>query len=269
MKAQRIYYECLGLLINVVMLILLFSCGKPVKDKKEAIEKPKPQVGRTEMQEELESISNESPKVEKRLHQKTKGLSIRIIPRKVLKPFEEFDRISRPNCGRGNWDSNDVQYDRSKVSWKNYSDDFSQLLRNDMIFRATSPSGTNINSGLDELIKSKAAIVSTKPSFIEIKLPSKDWPNSLTGTDELDIELSLTPSKIAIDIGSLREVRRNCVRSRPEPSRGVDGAARGGLKGSESSDFKSSQITYFEGFGFTSQVYEVQYELDIRLVSSF
>lgn len=269
MKTPKIYFRCLGFLINSVMLVLLFSCGKPAKDKEKPMEKTRPPVGRTEMQEELESISNESPKFEKRLHQKTKGLSIRILPRKVLSPVEEYERISLPNCGRGNWDSNDVRYDRSKVSWKNYSDDFSQLARNDLIFRATSPSGTNINSSLDELIKSKAAVVSTTPSYIEIKLPSKDWPNSLSGKDELDIELSLTPSKTAINVGSLREVRRNCVRSRPEPSRGVDGAVRGGLKGSEFGDSETSQLAHLEGFGFSSQVFEVQYELDIRLISRF
>ena len=120
MRKQRVFYKCLGLLIYSSLLVLFFACGKPIEEKKKSLT----DEIRTVMDEELEAMTNASPKVEKRLLSKTKVLSIRIYPKNVLNPVEEVDRVNLANCGRGDWDRNEVYYDKTKVSWKNYTQKF-------------------------------------------------------------------------------------------------------------------------------------------------
>jgi hypothetical protein len=114
-------------------------------------------------------------------------------------------------------------------------------------------------------------VVSTKPYYVEIFLPSKDWPNSLSGKDELDIELLLSPSKTPINVGLMKEISRNCVRGRNDPPHGVDGGggARGSLSGAEIKSMQLETPAMYANFGFSTEVYEVQYDLDIRLISKF
>lgn len=265
---KQIYYRCLGIVIHAVMVMAFIACGKPNNEKKEK-EKELITDTRTEMDEELENLSNGAPKVEKRLHLKTKALSIRIIPKKVLLPIEEFDRIVRGDCGRGNWDENTISYDKSKVSWKNYTENFVTPIQNDLQVKITSPGGTNINSSLKDLIKAESAFISSKDKFIEIKFPSKNWSRIPSGKEELDIEISIIPAKTAINVGHMREIQRRCVRARAEPSRGVDGAVRGGLSGLDANEKDFSIMPTSQSFGYMTQVFEVQYDLEIRFLSQY
>ncbi len=259
MKIQKIYYKFLGALIHSTMIILLLACGKPETESKSNLT----DGIRTEIDEEMEVLTNSSPKIEKRLLSKAKIISIRIYPKNVLNPIEEVDRIVQGNCGRGDWDRNEVYYDKTKVSWKNYTQSFAMLIKNDLRFKANSPNGGNINASLDELIKAKGASISTNPNYVEIKLPSKEWPTAL-GREELDIELSLNPTKTAINVGSMREVRRVCTRSPRDPPRGADGGRGGGMyKSFIDMSYSSS------GVGFSSQVFEVQYDLEVFFVSEY
>lgn len=259
MKNRRFYYKLLGVVIHSIMLILLFSCGKPEEESKGNSDSRI----RTEMDEELEILNNASPKIEKRLLAKTKILSIRIYPKKVLNPIEEFDRVRLPNCGRGDWDRNEVYYDKTKVSWKNYTQNPALTLKSDLHIKASSPKGGSINASLEELLKSGGASVSTKPNFIEIKLPSTSLP-LVFGKDELDIELNLIPTKKAIYVGNMKEVRKICTRSPRDPPRGADGGRGGGF-------YKSfySADRNLGGFGFAAQVFDVQYDLEIYFISHY
>ena len=260
MKIQRIYYKFLGLVIYSVMLFLLFACGKPEKENKT---QPKDGI-KTEYDEEMEVLTNASPKIEKRLPSKTKVVSIRIYPKNVLNPVEELDRVTLPNCGRGNWDTNEVQYNKTKISWKNYTQNLAMILKKDLQFRAYSPNGNNINTNLDGLLTSSGATVSASPSYIEIKLPSKNWPTALS-KEELDIELSLNPTKTVINIGNMSEVKRTCRKASSEPSRGVDGGRGGGLH----KDLVFSEKSFSGILGYSAQVFEVQYDLEVRFITQY
>jgi hypothetical protein len=267
MKIQRIYYKLLRIAIHSVMLILLFACGKPKSENKNhhSGNHHSDEV-RTVLDEEMEILTNAAPKIEKRILSKTKVLSIRIYPKNVLNPIEELDRVRLANCGRGNWDRNEVYYDKTKASWKNYTQSLVLVAKTDLHFKASSPNGGSINASLDELLKSNGASVSTKPNFIEIKLPSKSWPTAL-GKDELDIVLSLTPSKKAINIGNMREVRRICTRTPSEPTRGADGGRAGGWHKEMGQDFPEKEN--LGSFGYSAQVFEVQYDLEVYFISQY
>ena len=263
MRKQRIFYKCLGLLIYSTLLVLFFACGKPTEEKKKSLT----DGIITEMDEELEAMTNASPKIEKRLPSKTKILSIRIYPKNVLNPVEEIDRVNLTNCGRGDWDKNEVYYDKTKVSWKNYTQRFPELAKNDLHFKATSPRGTYINASLDVLLKNKSASISLNGKYVEIKLPSKEWTTAINGKDELDIELVIIPSKTTINVGNMREIRRVCVRTPRDPPRGAEGGRAGGWH--KDLDRNFIEGANFEGFGYSTQVFEVQYELDIRFISHY
>lgn len=258
---KKIYYKLLGLLIHSIMLILLFSCGKPNKEEKKENIAHRRSETRTEIDEEMEVLTNASPKIEKRLLSKTKVLSIRIYPKKVLNPIEETDRVRLSNCGRGDWDVNEIYYDKAKASWKNYTQSLDLVASKDLHFTAYSPSGGSINASLGELLKSSDASISKNPHYIEIKLPSKRWPSAL-GKEELDIELKLIPSKTVINVGSMKEVRRVCTRTRGDPPRGADGGRGGG-------GWLNYEKASSEGYGFTSQVFEVQYDLEVYFISHY
>ncbi|MFP5386027.1 MAG: hypothetical protein ACLGHN_08120 [Bacteriovoracia bacterium] len=257
MNLQRNHCKVLSL---AAMLTLLGACGKPIKESKDRHS----ERIKTEVDEELEVLTNSSPKIEKRLFAKTKALRIRIYPKKVLSPIAEVDRIVRANCGRGTWDRNQVHYEKTKVSWKNYTQNLVQIAKKDFLFKASSPRGDSINGSLAELLKSGDASISTKPYYVEIKLPSKNWSLSMR-KEEIDIELSVAPSKTVINVGSMREVRRICTRTPSEAPRGADGGRGGGWYKS----FDHSEAQFFEGHGFSAQLFEVQYDLEVYFYSHY
>jgi hypothetical protein len=206
--------------------------------------------------------------VEEMLPAKVQAAKIKITPRKILAPYEDYDRVSHPNCGRGSWEENQVYYDRTKVSWRNVANQLQALLKKELYLKATSVSGVTIEGSLVQMIEKGLIDVNFQSQFIEVSLSQNKTPELFKEKSEILIELKLIPSAIEINPGHMRVVRRRCVREHHDHPHGTEsGAVKGGLKGLIEGDQDTFDRNYFTGIGYASMAIEVQYDLNIQLLS--
>ena len=195
------------------------------------------------------------------LPSEAKNLKIKIVPRKILSPFENIVRFKKNDCGKGNWQVNEVTYEKIQLDYKNELNKASELIQRDGILRISSAKGIILEGNLGELFREELIQLSetdSKPD-LEISLSKKILAELFKNRTQVTVEILLSPFRKTIRNGVINKISENCKFEHYDPPRGVDGGRGGGMN--------YNKINDFSGMGFSGEGVETEYDIDLHIFS--
>ncbi len=197
----------------------------------------------------------------------TNNIKIKVMSQKILTPFERITREVRGDCGRGDWDRNEVTYDLISLDYTNDTSRIHEFLLRDGQITINSSQGAAIQDNIGNLVKS-GLLIATKGSTdteLELTISPKLGSELFKTRSQISIGLILTPPSFSIREGARIKIGANCRRMRSESTRGTEvGGRAGGFVDSNQTD---SSYKNNSGFGFSGNGFETEYDLDIHVFS--
>jgi hypothetical protein len=196
------------------------------------------------------------------LPQETKKIKIKIIGQKILKPFEKMVRIQKAECGSGNWQVNQSLYDEVQLGYEDQTNKSKEHILRDGYIKVSNSVGSLIEGNIGQLLnEGLIKLDSANGSDLDLVLSEQINQELIKHNSQVRVDIFLKPLPFTIRNGYQTLVSRNCVRERFDPPRGGDGGRAGGY----SENYLVEK--YDSGFGMAEGGVEVEYDLDIHVLS--
>lgn len=193
----------------------------------------------------------------------TKDIKITFVPKKFLVPVEKYESVVLPNCPQGNWEINEVSYNKATEGWEERKDQFALALQVDGYISIKTENTIILEGNISALINEQL-LIATKAinNGFSLSLSPKVAQQLQKDRSHTTVQISLKPSSITLNIGELTEVGRLCK----EVTEGCDCAGHGGANGGNTKKTRAiHRESLVEATGVSSVDLQNQYDLDIHL----
>jgi hypothetical protein len=196
-----------------------------------------------------------------------RNLKIKFTPKKLEIPFEDWETFIRADCPRSDrgYEVNQIHYKRIIPGYVSKISLFKDLSLPNISLSIKSAKGSILEGTLTALINSKIVSLSKSESNGFIISLSKSVVSSLNKEQgQLTINFNLSVPTVSLNIGHTVITQRQCVE---QPRQGCDCAAHGHMKAGLLSGQKFQQSEFFDGNGFSSEIFKHQYDMNIQVLN--
>jgi hypothetical protein len=184
----------------------------------------------------------------------TRDLKIKFVPLTFQVPVEKFVTVVLSNCPKNqNWETNQVTYKKVIEGWADRIKDFAGLFPADAYIGIKSAKGSILEGNLQALVKDKFLIINKdENNGFSLTLSPSVIQQIQKEKSQVSVEVFLVPKVVAIDIGRLDELNRECFKEHNRNDTG--GHMKSGARAVE-----------MGGVGISGVGFEYKYDLDIHI----